>query len=52
MFLGWLSINFRDIKSRIEGDSFKNDKGLEYEYPMVLVQIPMCNEREVRNSTY
>ena len=49
--LGWLWIKFKDIKPRIEGNSFKDDEGLEYEYPMVLVQIPMCNEREVRNST-
>lgn len=49
--LGWFWIKFRDIKPRLKVDSFRDDEGLEYEYPMVLVQIPMCNEKEVRNST-
>ncbi|KAK8614721.1 hypothetical protein V6N13_068516 [Hibiscus sabdariffa] len=37
------------IKPRIEGDPFKSNdvRGSDYHYPMVLVQIPMCNEREV-----
>ncbi|CAL9053888.1 unnamed protein product [Musa banksii] len=40
--LGCFWIKFKKIKPRIDGDSFKG-----YEYPMVLIQIPMCNEREV-----
>ncbi|XP_008779603.2 probable xyloglucan glycosyltransferase 5 [Phoenix dactylifera] len=43
--LGCFWIKFKKIKPRIEGDPFKADDGSEY--PMVLVQIPMCNEREV-----
>ncbi|XP_042492280.1 probable xyloglucan glycosyltransferase 5 [Macadamia integrifolia] len=47
--LGMFWIKFKKIKPRIEGDSFKSEdlEGSGYEYPMVLVQIPMCNEREV-----
>lgn len=47
--LGCLWIRYKKIKPRIEGDPFKMDdvEGSCYEYPMVLVQIPMCNEREV-----
>ncbi|XP_022732313.1 probable xyloglucan glycosyltransferase 5 isoform X2 [Durio zibethinus] len=42
-------IKYKKIKPTIEGDPFKSDdvEGSGYEYPMVLVQIPMCNEREV-----
>ncbi|KAG1326517.1 putative xyloglucan glycosyltransferase 8 [Cocos nucifera] len=43
--LGCFWIKFKKIKPRIEGDPFKADDGSGY--PMVLVQIPMCNEREV-----
>nr|CAD1827869.1 unnamed protein product [Ananas comosus var. bracteatus] len=45
--LGCFWIKLKNIKPRIEGDPFKADDGSEYEYPTVLVQIPMCNEREV-----
>lgn len=47
--LGCLWIKFKKIKPRIEGDPFKSDnaEGSDCMYPMVLVQIPMCNEREV-----
>ncbi|XP_042488689.1 probable xyloglucan glycosyltransferase 5 [Macadamia integrifolia] len=47
--LGMFWIKFKRIKPRIEGDPFKSDdvEGSSYDYPMVLVQIPMCNEREV-----
>ncbi|KAH7524253.1 hypothetical protein FEM48_Zijuj06G0099700 [Ziziphus jujuba var. spinosa] len=47
--LGCFWIKFKKIKPKINGDLFKTDD-LEksgYEYPMVLVQIPMCNEKEV-----
>ncbi|XP_059595727.1 probable xyloglucan glycosyltransferase 5 isoform X2 [Vitis vinifera] len=46
--LGCFWIKYKKIKPRIEGDPFKSDdlEGLGYDYPMVLVQIPMCNERE------
>ncbi|KAF8400414.1 hypothetical protein HHK36_013712 [Tetracentron sinense] len=47
--LGCFWIKYKKIKPRIEGDPFKSEdvEGSSYEYPMVLVQIPMCNEREV-----
>ncbi|KAK9099962.1 hypothetical protein Scep_023392 [Stephania cephalantha] len=47
--IGCFWIKYKKIKPRIEGDPFKSDdvEGGGYEYPMVLVQIPMCNEREV-----
>ncbi|KAK9983946.1 hypothetical protein SO802_033471 [Lithocarpus litseifolius] len=47
--LGCLWIKYKKIKPRIVGDPFKSDdlEGSGYEYPMVLVQIPMCNEKEV-----
>ncbi|XP_057958282.1 probable xyloglucan glycosyltransferase 5 [Malania oleifera] len=47
--IGCLWIKYKKIKPRIDGDPFKLDdaEGSVYEYPMVLVQIPMCNEREV-----
>ncbi|EOY29246.1 Cellulose-synthase-like C5 [Theobroma cacao] len=47
--LGCFWIKYKKIKPRIVGDPFKSDdvEGSGYEYPMVLVQIPMCNEREV-----
>ncbi|KAI9110637.1 hypothetical protein K1719_018503 [Acacia pycnantha] len=39
----------KKIKPRIDEDAFRIDdpEGSAYDYPMVLVQIPMCNEREV-----
>ncbi|KAK4490900.1 hypothetical protein RD792_001616 [Penstemon davidsonii] len=47
--LGCLYIKLKKIKPRIDGGSFDLDdlEGALYDYPMVLVQIPMCNEREV-----
>ncbi|XP_012449422.1 probable xyloglucan glycosyltransferase 5 [Gossypium raimondii] len=47
--LGCFWIKYKKIKPRIEGDPFESGdvEGCSYEYPMVLVQIPMCNEREV-----
>ncbi|KAG7567566.1 Nucleotide-diphospho-sugar transferase [Arabidopsis thaliana x Arabidopsis arenosa] len=47
--LGCFWIKFKKIKPRIDDDPFRNDdvEGSGSEYPMVLVQIPMCNEREV-----
>ncbi|KAL6846535.1 hypothetical protein ACP4OV_023983 [Aristida adscensionis] len=43
--LGCFWIKLKKIKPRIEGDPFREGSG--YQYPMVLVQIPMCNEKEV-----
>ncbi|KAJ1698611.1 hypothetical protein LUZ63_007123 [Rhynchospora breviuscula] len=47
--LGWFWIKLKGIKPRIENNPFqeKDGTGTGSEYPMVLVQIPMCNEREV-----
>jgi hypothetical protein len=47
--LGCFWIKYKKIKPRIEGDPFKSDdlEDSGCNYPMVLVQIPMCNEREV-----
>ncbi|XP_042417897.1 probable xyloglucan glycosyltransferase 5 [Zingiber officinale] len=47
--LGCLYIKWKKIKPTIDGDPFKPDdvEGSSSDYPMVLVQIPMCNEREV-----
>ncbi|CAI0438663.1 unnamed protein product [Linum tenue] len=48
--VGCLWIKFRGIKPEIRGgDPFKSPdiEALDYKCPMVLVQIPMCNEREV-----
>ncbi|KAI4316199.1 hypothetical protein L6164_024202 [Bauhinia variegata] len=47
--LGCFWIKYKKIKPKIDGDPFKVDdiEGSGYNYPMVLVQIPMCNEREV-----
>ncbi|CAL9083628.1 unnamed protein product [Musa textilis] len=45
--LGCFWIKFKKIKPRVESDPFNSDDGSECMYPMVLVQIPMCNEREV-----
>ncbi|ONK69662.1 uncharacterized protein A4U43_C05F25410 [Asparagus officinalis] len=43
--LGCFWIKLKKIKPIIEGDPYKAD--VEDGYPMVLIQIPMCNEREV-----
>ncbi|KAA8521431.1 hypothetical protein F0562_012116 [Nyssa sinensis] len=42
-------IKYKKIKPTIDEDPFKSDdvEGSNCRYPMVLVQIPMCNEREV-----
>ncbi|CAN0860306.1 Probable xyloglucan glycosyltransferase 5 [Linum grandiflorum] len=49
--LGCVWIKFKRIKPVIKGgDPFKSgdvEASARYNYPMVLVQIPMCNEREV-----
>ncbi|KAF8086076.1 hypothetical protein N665_0635s0007 [Sinapis alba] len=47
--LGCFWIKYKKIKPRIHQEPFPNDdvEGSGSEYPMVLVQIPMCNEREV-----
>ncbi|XP_042469358.1 probable xyloglucan glycosyltransferase 5 [Zingiber officinale] len=42
---GCFWIRLKKIKPKIEEEPFKEDDS--YKYPMVLVQIPMCNEREV-----
>ncbi|KAE8701578.1 putative xyloglucan glycosyltransferase 2 [Hibiscus syriacus] len=47
--LGCFWIKYKKIKPRIEGDPFESDdveRSADL-YPLVLVQIPMCNEREV-----
>lgn len=47
--LGCLYIKLKKIKPTINGDPFETEdvEGSGCDYPMVLVQIPMCNEREV-----
>lgn len=45
--IGCFWIKLKKIKPRIEGDPFR--EGSCYLHPMVLVQIPMCNEKEVRS---
>ena len=49
--LGCFYIRYKNIKPRIDGDLFKTDdlEGSDSNYPMILVQIPMCNDREVTN---
>lgn len=44
--LGCFWIKLKKIKPTLESDPLK--EGSNYKYPMVLVQIPMCNEREVK----
>ncbi|XP_068652216.1 probable xyloglucan glycosyltransferase 5 [Aristolochia californica] len=47
--LGCFWIKYKKTKPRVKGEPF-NPEDVEasgYEYPKVLVQIPMCNEREV-----
>lgn len=55
--LGCFWIKLKKIKPRIEGDDPLKLDDLELEgsncgYPMVLVQIPMCNEKEVTVFSY
>ncbi|GMH17553.1 hypothetical protein Nepgr_019394 [Nepenthes gracilis] len=47
--LGYFWIKYKKIKPKIEGGPFKSEdiENADLNYPMVLVQIPMCNEREV-----
>ncbi|CAH8363726.1 unnamed protein product [Eruca vesicaria subsp. sativa] len=46
--LGCFWIKYKKIKPRvIVEESYDDVEGAGSEYPMVLVQIPMCNEREV-----
>ncbi|KAL6972578.1 putative xyloglucan glycosyltransferase 5 [Sarracenia purpurea var. burkii] len=47
--MGCFWIKYKNINPRIEGDPFNSGhlEGLGCSYPMVLVQIPMCNEGEV-----
>eukprot|EP00268_Persea_americana_P042125 TRINITY_DN4211_c0_g3_i1.p1 TRINITY_DN4211_c0_g3~~TRINITY_DN4211_c0_g3_i1.p1 ORF type:complete len:692 (-),score=111.83 TRINITY_DN4211_c0_g3_i1:504-2579(-) len=47
--IGCFWIRYKKIKPRIKGDPFKSEDAEVPgpEYPMVLVQIPMCNEKEV-----
>lgn len=47
--LGCLWIKYKKIKPRLESDPFSSDdaEGAGFQFPMVLVQIPMCNEKEV-----
>ncbi|KAL3613854.1 putative xyloglucan glycosyltransferase 5 [Castilleja foliolosa] len=44
-----IHVSMMKIKPTINGDPFRNDdpEGAPDNYPMVLVQIPMCNEKEV-----
>lgn len=52
--LGCFWIKYRKIKPVIHGDILKSHdlEGPNHEYPMVLVQIPMCNEKEVTVFSY
>ncbi|KAK6267408.1 hypothetical protein QUC31_018245 [Theobroma cacao] len=43
--LGCFWIKYKKLKPRIEGAAYDMEDGSSF--PMVLVQIPMCNEREV-----
>ncbi|CAA2950975.1 xyloglucan glycosyltransferase 4 [Olea europaea subsp. europaea] len=43
--LGCFWIKYKKLKPSIEGEPYDIEDGSSY--PMVLVQIPMCNEREV-----
>ncbi|KAH7674875.1 Xyloglucan 4-glucosyltransferase protein [Dioscorea alata] len=46
---GCFWIKFKKIKPKVEGDLSKRGdlEAPDCEFPMVLIQIPMCNEREV-----
>lgn len=48
--LGCFWIKLRKIKPTLNGDPFESDdiEASGASYPMVLIQIPMCNEREVK----
>lgn len=47
--LGCFWIKYKNIKPTINGgDPFIEGSTTTYTYPMVLVQIPMCNEKEVK----
>ncbi|KAI3824021.1 hypothetical protein L1987_05468 [Smallanthus sonchifolius] len=43
--IGCFWIKLKNIKPRIDGEGYDVEDGCSF--PMVLVQIPMCNEREV-----
>ncbi|KAI3713202.1 hypothetical protein L1987_71775 [Smallanthus sonchifolius] len=43
--IGCFWIKFKNIKPKIDGESYDIEDASSF--PMVLVQIPMCNEREV-----
>ncbi|KAK6153056.1 hypothetical protein DH2020_012695 [Rehmannia glutinosa] len=43
--LGWFWIKLKKLKPVIEGEVYDVEDGSSF--PMVLVQIPMCNEKEV-----
>ncbi|KAI4376342.1 hypothetical protein MLD38_014116 [Melastoma candidum] len=45
--LGCLWIKYKKIRPGIEGQLLADAEGSRFEFSMVLVQIPMCNEREV-----
>lgn len=49
--LGCLWIKYKKIRPLVQGEPFESvdDEESGTEFPMVLVQIPMCNEREVRH---
>lgn len=51
LILGCFWIKFRRIRPVASVDYDKNVERVE-DYPMVLVQIPMCNEREVRTCRF
>uniref|UniRef100_A0A803PH21 Glycosyltransferase 2-like domain-containing protein n=1 Tax=Cannabis sativa TaxID=3483 RepID=A0A803PH21_CANSA len=47
--LGCFWIKYKKVKPTVEKEPFKSNdlEGVGFDYPMVLVQIPMCNEKEV-----
>lgn len=44
--LGCFWIKFKKLRPMLESDDVEGGDGASF-YPMILVQIPMCNEREV-----
>jgi hypothetical protein len=50
MCLGCFWINFKKLKPMIDDDAY--DVEDPSSFPMVLVQIPMCNEREVTKEIF
>ncbi|KAF4350950.1 hypothetical protein F8388_021657 [Cannabis sativa] len=46
--LGCFWIKYKKVKPTVEKEPFKSNdlEGVGFDYPMVLVQIPMCNEKE------